>query len=160
MRERPDNAVAEQLSDICRRHSLPLTVQRRVVLDELSRRSDHPTADEVYGGVRKKMPEISRTTVYRVLEAFVGIGVVRRVCHPGSSSRYETRMHRHHHLICLQCEAIVDLESPALDKLPLPKVSSGFTIEDYSVQFRGICRDCARNSVRRSRQHASDKSAE
>lgn len=160
MRERLDIAVAEQLADICRRHSLPLTVQRRVVLEELSHRSDHPTADEVFNGVRKKMPEISRTTVYRVLETFVRIGVVRRVCHPGASSRYETRMHRHHHLVCLQCDAIADLENPSLDKLPLPRISSGFRIEDYSIQFRGICRDCARNYVRRSRQQASDKSAE
>ena len=149
MRQRQSSAVGEQLAQICRQHSLPLTVQRRLIIEELSRRSDHPTADEVFNTVRHQLPEISRTTVYRVLEAFVRISVVRRVCHPGAATRYETRTHRHHHLVCLQCNSIVDLESPVLDKLPLPKVSSGFRIEDYSIQFRGLCRDCARNSVRR-----------
>ena len=53
----------EELAQICRKHTLPLTVQRRLVLETLSIRTDHPTADQVFDDVRKRMPEISRTTV-------------------------------------------------------------------------------------------------
>lgn len=146
----------EELAHVCREHALPVTVQRRVVLEALSTRTDHPTADQVFDDVRKRMPEISRTTVYRVLETFVRIAVARKVCHPGAATRYEIETHRHHHLICLNCEKMLDLQAPSLDSLPLPSVNSGFHIEDYSIQFRGLCSDCAaQSSTRRARKPSS-----
>jgi Fe2+ or Zn2+ uptake regulation protein len=160
MRARSAATDLEQLAEICRRHSLPLTVQRRLVLEELSRRSDHPTADGVFHAVRQELREISRTTVYRILEIFVRIGVARKVCHPGAAARYEIRTQRHHHLVCIECDSIVDLDYPRLNDLPLPNVSSGFTIEDYSIQFRGICPECARKlSVPGARSTAPGKTA-
>lgn len=130
------------------------------MLEELSRRSDHPAADDIFHAVRKRLPEISRTTVYRVLETFVRVGVARKVCHPGAAVRFEIRMHRHHHLVCRECDSIFDLESPSLDTLPLPRIKSGFRIEDYSVQFRGVCPECARKStVRRTGPNASGDAA-
>ncbi len=47
------------------------------------------------------MPEISRTTVYRVLETLVRVGIERKVRHPGAAARYEVETHRHHHLVRL-----------------------------------------------------------
>lgn len=132
-----------EFEETCRRHKLPLTVQRRVVLEALSVHFDHPTADHLFDEVRRNLPEISRTTVYRVLETFVRIGVARKVCHPGSAARYEMWDGRHHHLVCLECEAMIDLQDPSLDHLPLPDSGSGFEITDYSVQFRGLCLKCA-----------------
>jgi Fur family peroxide stress response transcriptional regulator len=158
MRARSPTTDLEHLAEICRRHSLPLTIQRRSVLQELSRRSDHPTADGVFHAVQKELQEISRTTVYRVLETFVRIGVARKVCHPGAAARYEARMQRHHHLVCVGCDSIVDLDYPPLDQLPLPNLSSGFKIEDYSIQFRGVCPECARkSSARRAHSGGSRK---
>lgn len=136
-------ADAKALDEICRNHALPVTVQRRAVLEELSRRSDHPTADGVFEMVRKRLPEISRTTVYRALETVVRHGIARKVCHPGAAARYEMRLGRHHHLVCLECESMVDVEDRSLDNLRLPRLRSGFRIEDYSIQFRGLCSECA-----------------
>jgi Fur family peroxide stress response transcriptional regulator len=142
----------EELGEVCRRHGLPLTVQRRVILEALCLRKDHPAADHIFDTVRKRIPELSRTTVYRVLQAFVRIGIARVVCHPGAAARYEVETHRHHHLVCLNCEKMVDLEDPSLDGLPLPSVDSGFRINDYSIQFRGLCSDCdPKSSARRAR---------
>jgi Fur family peroxide stress response transcriptional regulator len=151
---------AEPFEEVCRRHGLPLTVQRRATLEALARRSDHPTADQVFDDVRRRMPEISRTTVYRVLETLVRIGIARKVCHPGAAARYETEMRRHHHLVCLRCEAMVDIDAPYLDRLRLPDVEPQFRIEDYSIQFRGLCADCFRQqSVRRERPDAAGPAA-
>ena len=135
----------EEAEQICRRHALPLTVQRRMILEALAPRSDHPTADEILAEVRERAPEISRTTVYRVLEAFVRVGVARKVCHPGAAARYEIVRDRHHHLVCLVCGRMTDFEDPRLDQLPLPdSKTNGFEVADYSIQFRGICARCAR----------------
>ena len=131
------------IETISREHHLPLTFQRRVILEALSIRLDHPTADQVFDDVRRRVPELSRTTVYRTLETFVRTGIARKVCHPGAAARYELHTQRHHHLVCLNCEAIVDLEDTSLDGLPLPSGKFGFSIADYSIQFRGLCSECA-----------------
>ena len=144
-----------ELAQICRAHSLPITVQRRAVLEVLSIHADHPTADRIFDDVRNRVPEVSRTTVYRVLETFVRVGVARKVCHPGAVARYEIKTDRHHHLVCLNCEKMLDLREPSLDSLPLPSVASGFHIEDYSIQFRGLCKNCATKARTRRRRKAS-----
>jgi len=138
------SVMLEELERICHQHGLPNTVQRREVLHTLVLRRDHPVADQVFDDVRKRLPEISRATVYRVLETLVRIGIARKVCHPGSGARYEVERRRHHHLVCIRCEKMIDLEDPTLDHLSLPGAASGFQIQDYSIQFLGLCKTCAR----------------
>ncbi len=133
------------IEKICREHSLPLTAQRRAVLEALWVRLTHPTVDEIWEDVRRTMPDISRTTVYRILETFTDLRVIRKVPHPGTVARYESRTSRHHHLLCLQCGRMEDLDDAALDKVALPGKETGFQIEDYSIQFRGLCSKCARS---------------
>jgi Fur family peroxide stress response transcriptional regulator len=145
MHRPPDrDARLLELERRCREAGTPFTVQRRAVLAAVVGRTDHPTADDVFGAVSAAMPGISRGTVYRTLETLVAMGLVNRVCHPGSAARYDGKTERHHHLVCDRCGAMVDLDHPGLDALPIPDVSaSGFAVRDYSVQFRGLCGRCA-----------------
>lgn len=131
-----------EIERVCREHSRPLTAQRRAVLETLPKLS-HPTVDEIWDEVRKFMPEVSRTTVYRILETFAGLKIIRKVCHPGAVARYEDKTARHHHLLCIRCGKMTDLDNPALDRIKFPGEESGFRIEDYSIQFRGLCVECA-----------------
>lgn len=146
----------DRVSDLqrrCRARGVPLTPQRRAVFEALLADPTHPAADRVYETVRRTIPGISPATVYRVLEFLVEVGVARKTCSPGSQCRYDARVTRHHHLVCLCCERMVDLSDPALDDLPIPDPrATGFAIEDYSVQFRGICPACskARRTSRRT----------
>lgn len=135
--------MQSDIERICREHSLSVTPQRRVVLEALSSRPTHPTVDEIWDEVRRSMPEISRTTVYRILETFAHLGVIRKVGHPDAVARYESRTSRHHHLLCLRCGRMEDLDDAALDKIDLPGIQTGFHVEDYSIQFRGLCSKCA-----------------
>ena len=48
-----------------------MTVQKRCVLEALLDRKDHPTVDQVYEDAVVQIPELTRTTVYRVLESLV-----------------------------------------------------------------------------------------
>lgn len=58
-------------------------------------------------------------------------------------SREKSKLHQHHHLVCLDCGHIIDLEDPRLNQLPWPDVGeSGFQIQDYHVHFRGRCARC------------------
>ena len=129
----------------CRKRGLAVTVQRRTVFEALSARRDHPTADQVYDAVKGRIPGLSRTTVYRVLEALVDAGFARKVHHAGGVARFDPTTHRHHHLVCEACGRLVDLDDAAVPTLRLPEArGSGFRIKDYSVSFLGLCGACAR----------------
>lgn len=133
----------KMLEEICRERGLPLTNQRRTVLEVLLQRNDHPTADQIFEMVQERSPRISRRTVYRVLDTLAELGLIRRVHHPGATARFDGKTHRHHHLVCIRCNKIIDLKSPGLDDISLPKGKpQGFEIYDFSVQIMGTCPDC------------------
>lgn len=126
---------------LCQERGLAMTVQRRTILEELVGRKDHPTADQVYDGVRDRLPGLSRTTVYRVLDTFVKVGAVQKVFHPDAVARFDPIHERHHHVTCSQCGRLFDLDAEAVPDVALP-VLEGFSIEDYTINFSGICSGC------------------
>ena len=71
MRREEIAARLQEFEETCRRKGLPLTVQRRVILEAVLQRDDHPTADQIYEAVQERIPQLSRTTVYRVLDALL-----------------------------------------------------------------------------------------
>jgi Fur family peroxide stress response transcriptional regulator len=149
-RARQPAADTQRLEERCRARGLALTVQRRAIFAAIARRRDHPTADEVYESLRRSLPGVSRTTVYRVLETLVRAGLIAKACHPGAAARYDPLTHRHHHLVCIECEKVIDLEDARLDALPLPRVPiAQFEIQDYCIHFRGLCAACRNHPSKR-----------
>lgn len=139
----------QQFEALCRERGLPLTVQRRDILKTILERDDHPSADQVYESVKKHIPGLSRTTVYRVLDTLVELGAIRRLHHPGSSARFDGKTDRHHHLVCRRCGCIIDIETESLEGLRVPVGErQGFEIEDYSVHFIGLCQKCRRQGTK------------
>ena len=142
---RAKRACIELFERQCRDSGVPLTVQRRAILQTLLDLGNHPTADHVHQAVVAVVPAISRTTVYRTLETLVHMGVITKLCHPGSAVRYDARIELHHHLVCLRCDQVIDFSDPNLDALRIPDTSSvGFQVADFRVQLRGLCRRCRR----------------
>ncbi|HOX01287.1 MAG TPA: hypothetical protein P5555_09895 [Candidatus Paceibacterota bacterium] len=46
-------------------------------------------------------------------------------------------------MICLECDAVVDIAAPELEGLSLPDTSGlGFEVRGYGVELRGLCRRC------------------
>jgi Fur family peroxide stress response transcriptional regulator len=127
----------------CRESGFPLTIQRRVILECVLQRHDHPTADQIHEEVRASVPEISRTTVYRTLESLVQLGAIRRAHHLGPASRFDANTGHHHHLVCMRCNSVTDIEDPRLADLPVPEQLCGnFRVMDYSVHYAGLCAAC------------------
>jgi len=138
---RDDRLVAFEQE--CRRRGLAMTIQRRTVFEELAGRRDHPTADQVYEAVQHRLPTLSRTTVYRVLETLVETGFARKVHHPDAVVRFDPTTGRHHHLVCEACGRLVDLDDAVVPKVRIPAANgTGFRIRDYSVSFNGLCSSC------------------
>jgi len=131
------------LESLCRERGLALTVQRRIILENLASRADHPTADQIYEAVKEQIRGLSRTTVYRVLETFVLLGVVTKVSNPQAKARFEADTERHHHLICSCCKSVTDCHDERLDGIEVPmEVGAGFEVRDFSLSITGLCGSC------------------
>ena len=134
---------AAQLEKSCREQGMPLTVQRRVIMENLAGRKDHPTADQIFEAVTPLLPGISRTTVYRVMEAFVALGLVQKINNPEAKAHFDADTSRHHHVRCTGCGTVADVHDERLNGLSLPAdAASGFEILDYSINFIGTCAGC------------------
>ncbi|WP_243372727.1 transcriptional repressor [Geotalea sp. SG265] len=133
----------DQLHALCRAKGLPLTVQRTVIMDALAARTDHPTADEIYEEVKPLLTGVSRTTVYRVLEAFVAHGLVQKIGSSAAKAHFDADVARHHHLECIRCGAISDIPHCEAYDIPLPSSEGNrHQVLDYAIHFRGVCARC------------------
>jgi Fur family peroxide stress response transcriptional regulator len=137
----------QRLLDQCRRRGMKITHQRMEIFRELASTGEHPDAESIYRQLRKRMPTISRDTVYRTLSALVDQGLVQKVEPHSEGARYDANPDRHHHFICTVCGSISDFCSNALNRLPIPKsVQAMGQIEVAQVQVRGICRACMKHT--------------
>ncbi|MCD7905406.1 MAG: transcriptional repressor [Clostridiales bacterium] len=120
------------------------TIQRQLVLEAVKRLKSHPTADEVYREVLKTAPNISRSTVYRNLNTLSETGEILHILLPDSADCYDHRTDTHYHAHCRLCGKVTDVELPEINTLlnNLPS-DSGFTYEQHSLVFIGLCQSCS-----------------
>lgn len=135
----PEKFNANQtLSFYLKDKGLRSTKQRLCVYDVILEKRDHPTADDIFLRVRKKLPKISYATVYNCLETFVDCGLVKKINLDRSSSRYCPNLSPHAHFKCTNTGNIIDLpiDDSTLDSLEsiLPK---GFSHAGFDLSFHG-----------------------
>ncbi len=120
-----------------------ITVQRKVMLEELQRVTSHPTAAELYEMTRRRLPRISLGTVYRNLEILTADGHVRKLEIIGREARFDGNIEPHDHVRCVQCGAVEDIHG-----LPVEPVSdevarkTTYKILGQRLEFSGICPEC------------------
>lgn len=122
---------------------LRMTHQREVILDEIKKSTTHPTADELYERVKKKLPRISLATVYRNLEIMSESGLIRKLEISGRQKRFDWDLNQHDHIYCVQCHRVdnIDLADKKDVALP-PGEDRGYKISGCRVEFFGICPKC------------------
>ncbi len=136
--------LKERLKDL----GLKLTPQRRATLEVIfNNKGKHLNTEEIYDLVKEKCPEIGLATVYRTLQLLDEMGLISKINLDDGCSCYEFNNHeddhQHHHLICQNCGAIIEVEIDLLDQLEeeIEKVYH-FKIKDHKVKFFGICSQC------------------
>ncbi len=118
------------------------TRQRRLVLQAVQSRHDHPTAEQIYEDVHTADPKISHGTVYRNLNRLSEDGAICHVRVPGAD-RYDLRTDLHYHMFCMKCKKVIDAPysyKECLDKETTQQ--SGFDIIRHRLVFEGVCPEC------------------
>lgn len=125
------------------------TKQRQVVLEEIIRLGCHPTADDIFDAVRKCLPKVSLSTVYRNLGILIEQGEILEVHGPCHELHYDHNTTDHCHVRCSVCGRICDVDIEPIDvKTVLPAAASGYTIEKVHITFTGVCPSCAAGEER------------
>jgi Fur family peroxide stress response transcriptional regulator len=129
--------------DLCHEHGIAVTHQRQVLYEVMKTMHGHPSPEEVYARVKKKVPAISLATVYKNIHLFVESGVFRKMSLHHGSVRVEMNDEPHHHMVCSKCRKITDIGEKELglagkrNRLP-----GGFLVERYAVDVIGVCASC------------------
>ena len=134
---------AAEFRRVCEQAGLAVTHQRQIIFDVLQSIEGHPSPEEVYARVKRKIPSISLATVYKNLHLFIDSGIFSQVSLHHGSMRMETNHARHHHLVCTQCKSIHDVNPEFLGLPDEPReLPGGFRMERMSVDVLGVCARC------------------
>ncbi len=129
--------------ELCHEHGIAVTHQRQVLYEVMQTMHGHPSPEEVYARVKKKVPAISLATVYKNINLFVESGVFRKMSPHHGSVRVEMNEHPHHHMVCSKCKKITDIGEHELGFVARRnRLPDGFLVERYAVDVIGICAKC------------------
>src|SRR5207249_4036214 len=113
-------AAKQKFIDFLGQRNLRLTSQRQAIIDSVFSTDEHFTAEQLLEWSRRRDKSVSRATVYRTLPLLTESGLVREMDFGKDSKFYDPNCadHPHHsHIICHECEKIVEFESERIDKL-------------------------------------------
>ncbi|MCX6259559.1 MAG: Fur family transcriptional regulator [Bacteroidia bacterium] len=140
-----NKAIIKILTD----NNLKVTPQRTAVLEVIYALNNHPSADYIIDYLRLNFPHIPLSTVYKILDVFVGKGIVSKVKTDDEVMRYDFVKEKHHHLYCAESERIEDYYDKELDKLLenylKKKTIPNFKIKDIKLQIVGNFTDKSNN---------------
>ncbi|OGC82483.1 MAG: hypothetical protein A2V81_00295 [Candidatus Abawacabacteria bacterium RBG_16_42_10] len=122
---------------------ISLTLQRRVILEELMKRSDHPSAEELFNCLRGKTRKLSLATIYRTLETLLENNLIVEHTQGKNAARFEIAKGQHYHVICLKCQKMEDIFGVTIQSLEdeIAKMTS-YRIEKHRLDVYGLCPDC------------------
>jgi Fur family transcriptional regulator, peroxide stress response regulator len=133
--------------ELCAEHGIAVTHQRQMLYEIMQGMDGHPSPEEVYARVRKKVPAISLATVYKNINLFVESGLFRKMSMHHGSLRVEMNDKAHHHLVCSRCKVITDIGEQELGPISKrTRLPGGFLVERYAVDVIGLCAKCQKAS--------------
>ncbi|MDO5715881.1 MAG: Fur family transcriptional regulator [Tissierellia bacterium] len=141
----------DYVKSVLKTNGYKYTNQRAAVYEVfLEHINSHLTTEEVFKYVSEKDPEIGIATVYRTVQLFQKLGILDHITFGDNITRYEVRAsnmgHRHHHLICVNCGKVSEVQIDGLDELEKEiEDRDHFKIIDHNLKFIGYCEDCQEN---------------
>ncbi|HEY1173055.1 MAG TPA: transcriptional repressor [Verrucomicrobiae bacterium] len=129
--------------DFLAKKNLRITSQRQAIVDTVFSTDKHFTAEELLEWSRQKDKSVSRATVYRTLPLLTESGLVHEMDFGKDYKFYDPNYadHPHHnHLICQDCERIVEFESDKIEEIE-SEISQklGFSMKSQRLQISASC---------------------
>ena len=135
---------------------LRITSQRQAIVDSVFGTDQHFTAEQLLEWSRGRDRSVSRATVYRTLPLLTESGLVREMDF-GKDHKFYDPNYAHHpnhnHIICQDCERIVEFESAKIDQLE-NEISHqlGFSVTSQQLQITARCEALKKSGACKNRR--------
>ena len=116
------------------------SLQRIEIMRYLLTHPTHPTIDEIFMELKKRIPTVSRTTIYNTLRMFSEKGGALMITIDEHHVCYDGTTTPHAHFSCKVCGRVFDMPPPT----PQSTAIEGFSIDDAQLYYKGVCADCQR----------------
>jgi len=121
-----------------------LTSARVAILDVLKATDTHLSPVEIHEELQDRLPSLNISTVYRSLDYLVEHDLISITDLGTGTPLYEKlNENPHHHLVCLNCKEILDLDhklvAPFFDVIEEKK---SFEVETKHLVLFGTCEHC------------------
>ena len=117
-----------------------LTPSRVAVIASVLSQRGHFSVDDILRQARA----VGRATVFRTMRLLTELDVLCRVLLDDGSLRYRvSRRGHHHHLVCVTCGNVRDLDECAVGDLVRElAAATDYDIEGHWLEFYGRCASC------------------
>lgn len=116
--------------------------QRLEIMKYLMAHHTHPTVDEVYSALSRKMPTLSLTTVYNTLRMFADHKVAQMLTIDDHRVCYDGETHPHVHFFCRRCGKVFDMPGAAAPAVDGGCMMDGMHVDEVQLYYKGLCADC------------------
>src|SRR5207249_162614 len=141
-------AAKARFMEFLNQKNLRLTSQRQAIIDSVFSTDEHFTAEQLLEWSRRRDKSISRATVYRTLPLLTESGLVREMDFGKDYKFYDPNYAdhpNHSHIICQDCERIVEFESEKIEKLENEITQKlGFSVKAQRLHITGACEQMKR----------------
>jgi len=143
-------AVVADAVERLRAAGMRVTGQRKAMLRFLAEAPAPVSVEEIHKALAADTASENAgadlVTVYRSIEAFEGVGVVRR--HPLESGKNLWCLERgghahHHHIICRECGHADELDGCDVARFETTAKKLGYSELSHVFEIYGVCRNCA-----------------
>ena len=118
---------------------LKATKQRQRALSILYENGGPMTVESMISKI-----DIDPGTLYRILEVFEKVSLVRKIDFREKSFFYEINNMHHHHIVCKSCKDIEEIDICGIEKI-IPWSKKFSNIFEHSLEFFGICKTCSKS---------------
>ena len=118
------------------------TKQRTAVMAALAAATDFVSAQQLHALLGAGAPSLA--TVYRTLQALVEEGTADSVARGGEQAYRACGTAHHHHLVCTQCAATVEVDGGEIEEWAARTAREhGFVPDTHIADIYGRCSRCA-----------------
>jgi len=131
------------LSRRVREAGYKLTPPRLAVLQVIEQDGDHLNPAEIFQRAQAIQPGVGLATVYRALELFTELGIVRPITVGDGPPTYIRAEGGHHHLVCSSCGTVIEFDECGSANLAAELAARyNFQIQSHLLEFYGLCTNC------------------
>ena len=138
-----------QLNEVMKARGLRASTVRDSVARAALNLEGHFAADDLV----RRVPHVGAATVYRVLPLLVEAGLLQTApSRTADGTHYERAFQREHHdhLLCLECQAVVEFQFEAFEVLQRDVAARfGFSLTGHVHELHGLCEKCGRKKSKR-----------